>query len=100
MFEKVLRECLTFDDVMLVPAYSEVVPADVDVRTRQARADVNVGWDDFAVRGYEHDVVERQALAQNLLKHGPCFRAHPARASSRRRPRSQSLRIIRVFAVA
>src|SRR6188474_1688990 len=29
-----LRECLTFDDVMLVPAYSEVVPADVDVRTR------------------------------------------------------------------
>ena len=37
MFEKVLRECLTFDDVMLVPAYSEVLPADVDVRTRLTR---------------------------------------------------------------
>jgi IMP dehydrogenase len=34
MFEKKLRECLTFDDVMLVPAYSEVLPAEVDVRSR------------------------------------------------------------------
>src|SRR5262245_36252553 len=43
MFEKVLRECLPFDDVMLVPAYSEVVPADVDVRTRFTRSiDLNV----------------------------------------------------------
>ncbi len=32
-----LRECLTFDDVLLVPAYSEVVPADVDVRSRLTR---------------------------------------------------------------
>jgi len=38
MFEEKLRECLTFDDVMLVPAYSEVVPADVDVRTRFTRS--------------------------------------------------------------
>ncbi|MBK6698066.1 MAG: IMP dehydrogenase [Myxococcales bacterium] len=29
-----LREALTFDDVLLVPAYSEVLPKDVDVRTR------------------------------------------------------------------
>jgi IMP dehydrogenase len=43
MFEKVLRECLTFDDVMLVPAYSEVVPAEVDVRTRFTRSiEINV----------------------------------------------------------
>ncbi len=28
------RECLTFDDVLLAPAYSEVLPADVSVRTR------------------------------------------------------------------
>jgi IMP dehydrogenase len=34
MFEKKLRECLTFDDVMLVPAYSEVLPTEVDVRSR------------------------------------------------------------------
>ena len=29
-----LRDALTFDDVLLVPAYSEVLPKDVDVRTR------------------------------------------------------------------
>jgi IMP dehydrogenase len=37
MFQQGLRECLTFDDVLLVPAYSEVVPADVDVRSRLTR---------------------------------------------------------------
>ena len=34
MFDRNLRECLTFDDVMLVPAYSEVLPAEADVRSR------------------------------------------------------------------
>jgi len=33
MFED-LREALTFDDVLLVPGYSEVIPRDVDVSTR------------------------------------------------------------------
>lgn len=37
MFDRNLRECLTFDDVMLLPAYSELVPADVDVRSRLTR---------------------------------------------------------------
>jgi IMP dehydrogenase len=37
MFEQNLRECLTFDDVMLVPAYSEVLPAEVDITTRLSR---------------------------------------------------------------
>jgi len=37
MFESTLRECLTFDDVLLVPAYSDVVPSDVDVRSRLTR---------------------------------------------------------------
>lgn len=32
-----LRQCLTYDDVMLVPAYSEVLPAEVDVRSRLTR---------------------------------------------------------------
>ena len=35
-----LRQCLTFDDVMLVPAYSEVLPAEVDVRSQLTR---NIG---------------------------------------------------------
>src|SRR5258706_14172663 len=34
MLEDTLREALTFDDVLLVPSYSEVVPRDVDVGTR------------------------------------------------------------------
>ncbi len=37
MLGEQLRECLTFDDVLLVPAYSEVLPRDVDVRTRLTR---------------------------------------------------------------
>ena len=37
MFERNLRECLTFDDVLLVPAYSELVPAEVDVSSRLTR---------------------------------------------------------------
>src|SRR3569833_512274 len=34
MFEDKLREALTFDDVLLVPGFSEVIPRDVDVTTR------------------------------------------------------------------
>jgi IMP dehydrogenase len=43
MLDDKLRECLTFDDVLLAPAYSEVLPKDVDVRTRLCRGlDLNV----------------------------------------------------------
>ena len=34
MLGDTLREALTFDDVLLLPAYSEVLPRDVDVATR------------------------------------------------------------------
>jgi IMP dehydrogenase len=34
MLEETLREALTFDDVLLVPGFSEVMPRDVDVSTR------------------------------------------------------------------
>jgi IMP dehydrogenase len=37
MLHDKLRECLTFDDVLLVPAYSEILPAEVDVKTRLTR---------------------------------------------------------------
>src|SRR5436853_819764 len=43
MLDDHLRECLTFDDVLLVPAYSDILPKDVDVRTRLCRGvDLNV----------------------------------------------------------
>ncbi len=37
MLDDRLRESLTFDDVLLVPAYSEVLPGEVEVRTRLTR---------------------------------------------------------------
>jgi IMP dehydrogenase len=37
MLDEKLREALTFDDVLLVPAYSEVLPNQVDTRSRVAR---------------------------------------------------------------
>jgi IMP dehydrogenase len=43
MLDDTLHECLTFDDVLLVPAYSEVLPKDVDVKTRLCRGfDLNI----------------------------------------------------------
>lgn len=43
MLEDKLRECLTFDDVLLVPAYSDVLPSEVDVRSRlTARISLNI----------------------------------------------------------
>lgn len=35
--DKIIGEGLTFDDVLLVPAYSEVLPRDVDLKTRFSR---------------------------------------------------------------
>jgi len=37
MAETMFEEGLTFDDILLVPAYSDVLPRDVDVRTRFSR---------------------------------------------------------------
>ncbi len=37
MSQSILEEGLTFDDISLVPAYSEVLPRDVDVQTRLTR---------------------------------------------------------------
>ena len=43
MIEEKLRECLTFDDVLLVPAYSDVLPRDVEIKTRLCRGvDLNI----------------------------------------------------------
>lgn len=38
MLHQGLRECLTFDDVLLVPAESDVLPVEVDVSTRLTRS--------------------------------------------------------------
>jgi len=36
-FMRILEEALTFDDVLLVPAYSEILPREVDLSTRATR---------------------------------------------------------------
>jgi IMP dehydrogenase len=35
--DKFVGEGLTYDDVLLVPAYSEVLPRDVDIRSKFTR---------------------------------------------------------------
>ena len=35
---RILEEALTFDDVLLVPAYSEILPREVDLGTRLTKA--------------------------------------------------------------
>src|SRR5688572_30402264 len=37
MLERELREYLTFDDVMLLPAYSQVLPGEVAIRSKLTR---------------------------------------------------------------
>ena len=34
---RIVQEALTFDDVLLVPAYTAVLPRDVDLKTRLTR---------------------------------------------------------------
>src|SRR5436853_4032786 len=38
MFDRIAAQGITFDDVLLEPAYSDVVPREVDVRTRLTRS--------------------------------------------------------------
>src|SRR5467141_1738111 len=61
-----ITEGLTFDDVMLIPAYSEVLPAEVDTRTRfSRRIDLNIPLCSSAM-----DTVTEAALAIALAQQG------------------------------
>jgi IMP dehydrogenase len=66
MFDEELRQCLTFDDVMLVPAYSEVLPAEVDVRSRLTRhIELNIPLVSAAM-----DSVTEARAAISIARHG------------------------------
>jgi IMP dehydrogenase len=66
MFDPDLRECLTFDDVLLAPAYSEVLPAQVDVRTRLTRGiEINIPLLSAAM-----DSVTESRLAITMARQG------------------------------
>src|SRR5687767_15693823 len=61
-----IKEGLTFDDVLLVPAYSEVLPGEVDTKTRFSRGiELNIPLCSSAM-----DTVTEAALAIALAQQG------------------------------
>lgn len=61
-----IKEGLTFDDVLLVPAYSEVLPGEVDTRTKFSRGiDLNIPLCSSAM-----DTVTEASLAIALAQQG------------------------------
>src|SRR5215204_4456900 len=61
-----IREGLTFDDVLLVPAYSEILPGEVDTRTKFSRnIELNIPLCSSAM-----DTVTEAALAIALAQQG------------------------------
>lgn len=64
--EKILHEGLTFDDVLLVPAYSEVLPRDVDTRSRLTRK----LWLNIPVLAAAMDTVSEADMAIAMAREG------------------------------
>jgi len=63
---RIIREALTFDDVLLQPAYSDVLPREVDLRTRIARGlSLNIPVVSAAM-----DTVTEARLAISLAQEG------------------------------
>jgi IMP dehydrogenase len=64
--EKILKEALTFDDVLLLPAKSEVLPADTDISTRLTRKlRINIPLVSAAM-----DTVTEAAMAKSIAEEG------------------------------
>lgn len=64
--DKILHEGLTFDDVLLVPAFSEVLPRDVDTRTRLTKK----LWINIPVLSSAMDTVTEAEMAIALAREG------------------------------
>src|SRR5688572_19442918 len=63
---KITADGITFDDVLLIPAYSDFVPADADTRTKLTRAvDLNI-----PLVSAPMDTVTESALAIALAQEG------------------------------
>ena len=64
--EKILFEGLTYDDVLLIPAYSEVLPRDVNISTQFSR---NISLN-LPIVSAAMDTVSESALAIALAQEG------------------------------
>lgn len=64
--ERITQEALTFDDVLLVPAYSEVLPAEVSTRTRLSRR----LWLNVPVISAAMDTVTEAEMAIAMARQG------------------------------
>src|SRR4030067_3593795 len=74
MLDRSIPEGLTFDDVLLVPAKSEVMPRDVDVRTRLTRR-LTI---DIPVVSAAMDTVTEATMAIALAREGGIDMIHRA----------------------
>lgn len=63
---RIVFEGLTFDDVLLVPAYSQVLPRDVDIRTKLTR-DISLNT---PILSAAMDTVTEAALATAIAREG------------------------------
>ena len=64
--QKFFGEGLTFDDVLLVPGYSQVLPRDVDIRTRLTK-DITLN---VPLLSAAMDTVTEASLAMALAREG------------------------------
>ncbi|MBN2583128.1 MAG: IMP dehydrogenase, partial [Planctomycetes bacterium] len=66
MDHRIIADAVTFDDVLLVPAYSEVIPREADLKTRLTREiQINI-----PVLSAAMDTVTESALAIALAQQG------------------------------
>jgi IMP dehydrogenase len=64
--QKIALEALTFDDVLLIPAYSEVLPREVSTRTRLTRR----LWLNIPVLSAAMDTVTEETMAVAMAREG------------------------------
>lgn len=81
---------LTFDDVLLVPAYSEVLPSDVELHTRLT-TDIHLN---IPLVSAAMDSVTEARAAMAMARHGGCgiIHKHEHRGPSRARAPRQAQR--------
>ncbi|PPI86684.1 IMP dehydrogenase [Candidatus Pantoea edessiphila] len=66
MFNKIIKKALTFDDVLLIPAYSTVLPNKVDLRTQLTK---NIGLN-IPMISAAMDTITESSLAIALAQEG------------------------------